>query len=103
MVLQLRSLCLAFALLGTAAPACAQTWVYDSDDAARVYRPRAVYQERYVPRAYDAYAYEPVVTAPPLAIAPTERTVINRTIIPRSRGRAPIVRERVITETVAPV
>jgi hypothetical protein len=62
-----------------------------------------VYQERYVPRVYNAYAYQPVVTAPPVVIAPTQRTVVDRTIIPQGRGRAPIVRERIVTETTAPV
>jgi hypothetical protein len=55
-----------------------------------------------VPRGYNSYAYEPVVTAPPVAIAPTQRTVINRTIIPQGRGRGPIVRERIVTERYAP-
>jgi hypothetical protein len=41
-----RPACLALALAVTAGPARAQTWVYESDYGARVYRPRAVYQER---------------------------------------------------------
>jgi hypothetical protein len=34
----------------------------------------------------------------PLALTPTQRTTIYRTIVPR-RGKQPIVRERVVTET----
>ena len=102
MISHFRPACLALALVATAGPACAQTWVYEPDDVARVYRPRAVYQERYVPRVYNSYAYEPVVAAPPVALAPTQRTVINRTIIPQGRGRGPIVRERIVTERYAP-
>jgi hypothetical protein len=109
MISHFRPACLALALVAMAGPACAQTWIYESDYGARVYRPRVVYQERYVPRvyntyrAYDAYAYEPVVTAPPVAIARTRRTVVSRTIIPQGRGRGPIVKERIVTETTAPV
>jgi hypothetical protein len=103
MISQFRPACLALALVVTAGPACAQTWIYEPDDLARVYRPRAVYQERYVPRVYNSYAYEPVVAAPPVALVPTQRTVINRTIIPQGRGRGPIVKERIVTETDTPV
>jgi len=42
------------------------------------------------------------VTAPPLALTPAQRTTIYRTIIPQGRGRGPIVRERIVTESVAP-
>ena len=109
MISHFRPACLALALVATAGPACAQTWIYESDYGTRVYRPRVVYQERYVPRvysaydAYDAYAYEPVVTAPAVTLAPTRRTVVSRTIIPQGRGRGPIVKERIVTETIAPV
>jgi hypothetical protein len=108
MISQFRPACLALALVATAGPACAQTWIYEPDDVARVYRPRAVYQEQYVPRVYNSYAYEPVVTAPPVAVAPIPRTVINRTVvnrtvIPQGRGRGPIVKERIVTETAAPL
>jgi hypothetical protein len=103
MISYLRPACLALALVGTAGSACAQTWVYEPDYGARAYRPAVVYQERYLPRAYNAYAYEPVVAAPPVALAATQRTVVNRTIIPQGRGRGPIVRERIVTETTAPV
>ena len=109
MIPHFRPACLALVLVATAGPACAQTWIYESDYGPRVYRPRVVYQERYVPRvynaynAYDAYAYEPVVTAPPVAAARTRRTVVSRTIIPQGRGRGPIVKERIVTETTAPV
>jgi hypothetical protein len=103
MISQFRPAFLALALVVTAGPACAQTWIYEPDDVARFYRPRAVYQDRYVPRAYNSYAYEPVVAAPPVALVPTQRTVINRTIIPQGRGRGPIVKERIVTETNTPV
>jgi len=52
---------------------------------------------------YNSYAYQPVVTAPTVAIGRTQRTVVSRTIIPQRRGRAPIVRERIVSETYAPV
>src|SRR5712692_5042746 len=82
-----RPACLALALVAMAGPACAQTWIYEPDNGARVYQPRVVYQERYVPRAYNSYnsynsyAYEPVVSAPPVVLAPAQRTVINRTVV----------------------
>jgi hypothetical protein len=89
-----------------AGPACAQTWIYERDNGARVYQPRVVYQERYqerfVPRVYNSYAYEPVATAPAVALAPIQRTVVTRTIIPQGHGRGPIVKERIVTETSAP-
>ena len=103
MIMHLRPACLALALAITAGPACAQTWVYEPDVGARVvYQPR-VYQERYVAPVYNSYAYQPVVTAPTVAIGPTQRTVVSRTIIPQRRGRAPIVKERIVSETYAPV
>ncbi len=46
---------------------------------------------------------ETIVTRQPLQLTPAQRTTIYRTIIPRSRGRQPIVRERIVTEPVAPV
>ena len=102
MISHFRPACLALALAVMAGPACAQTWIYESDNGARVYRPRVVYQERYVPRVYNSYAYEPVVAAPAVTLAPTQRTVVDRTVIPQGRGRGPIVRERIVTETTAP-
>jgi hypothetical protein len=84
-----------------AGPACAQTWVYERDNGARVYQPRVVYQERFVPRDYNSYAYEPVATAPAVTLAPIQRTVVTRTIIPQGRGRGPIVKERIVSETSA--
>jgi hypothetical protein len=111
---------LALAFVATAVPASAQTWVYESDvPRARVYEPRAYYEPRpyesrvYEPRAYyeprpyespvyDPRAYEPVVTAAPLALTPAQRTTIYRTIIPQGRGRGPIVREQIVTESVGP-
>jgi len=66
--------------------------------APRVYEPRAYYG------GYGAYGYEPgvAVATQPLALTPRQRTTIYRTIIPQGRGRAPIGRERIVTETVAP-
>jgi hypothetical protein len=118
-----RPACLALAFVATAVPASAQTWFYEPDvPRARVYEPRyeprayyepGAYQPRYEPRAYyepgpyqpptyEPRAYEPVVAAPPLALTPAQRTTIYRTIIPQGRGRGPIVRERIVTESVAP-
>jgi hypothetical protein len=106
---------LALAFVATAVPASAQTWVYESDiPRARVYEPRSYYEPRayespvyYEPRAYESpvyesRAYEPVVTGAPLALTPAQRTTIYRTIIPQGRGRGPIVREQIVTESVAP-
>jgi hypothetical protein len=90
---------LAFALVATALPASAQIWTYEPDvPRAGVYEPRPYYE----PRAYEAPAYAPVVSASPLALTPAQRTTIYRTIIPQGRGRGPIVRERIVTESVAP-
>jgi hypothetical protein len=44
---------------------------------------------------------QPVIAAP-LPLTPAQRTTIYRTIIPQSRGRAPIIHERIVTEPVAP-
>jgi hypothetical protein len=46
--------------------------------------------------------YRPVVTTQPVPLTQTQRTIIYRTIIPQGRGRGPIVRERIVTEPVAP-
>jgi hypothetical protein len=43
------------------------------------------------------------VVGRPLQLTPAERTIIYRTIIPQSRGRAPIVRERIVREPIVPV
>src|SRR5262245_12696157 len=102
-----RPACLALAFVATAVPASAQTWVYEPDvPRARVYEPR--YEPRYYyepgayqPPTYESRAYDPAVSAPPLALTPAQRTRIYRTIIPQGRGRGPIVRERIVTETVA--
>jgi hypothetical protein len=116
---------LALAFVATAVPASAQTWIYEPDvPRARVYEPRyepryyepryepRYYEPRYEPRyyeprayeppTYESRAYEPAVSAPPLALTPAQRTTIYRTIIPQGRGRGPIVRERIVTESVAP-
>jgi hypothetical protein len=112
-----RPACLALGLAATAAPASAQTWIYEPDSRAPVYEQRVyepgyqprIYEPRvYEPRVYDSRAYEPaarvVVTQPP-ALTQAQRTTIYRTIIPQGRGRGPIVRERIVTESVpaAPV
>src|SRR5712691_7094021 len=111
----LRHACLATVFVATAAPASAQTWVYEPDNGRYYSATPAPYYERsygtpYYERSYgwDARArvYEPearaVVTTQPLALTPTQRTTIYRTIIPQGRGRGPIVRERIVTETLAP-
>src|SRR5262245_33046520 len=103
-----RPACLALAFVATAVPASAQTWFYEPDvPRARVYEPRYEPRSYYEPRAYEpptyeSRAYEPVVAAPSLALTPAQRTTIYRTIIPQGRGRGPIVRERIVTESVAP-
>src|SRR5262245_2733187 len=111
-----RPACLALAFVATAVPASAQTWIYEPDiPRAQVYEPRyepRYYEPRYEPRyyeprayeppTYESRAYEPAVSAPPLALTPAQRTTIFRTIIPQGRGRGPIVRERIVTEPVAP-
>jgi hypothetical protein len=103
-----RLACLAFLLVATAAPASAQTWVYEQEPGVRVYEPGIYAPRVYEPRAYygayGAYDYEPgvAVATQPLELTPRQRTTIYRTIIPQGRGRAPIVRERIVTETVAP-
>ncbi len=43
-----------------------------------------------------------IIAGQPLQLTPAQRTTIYRTIVPQGRGRAPIVRERIITEPVAP-
>jgi hypothetical protein len=110
-----RPVCLALAFVSTALPASAQTWVYEPDTPRagfyepryqqRYYEPRVYEQRVYEPPVYDSRAYEPVVTAPPpLALTPAQRTTIYRTVIPQGGGRGPIVKERIVTETVpAPV
>jgi len=100
MRLHFRPAYLALALAVTAGPACAQTWLYESDYGARAYyQPRVVYHERFLPRAYyNAYAYEPVVAARAVAVAPARRTVITRTITERTVTvtTAPVIRPRVV-------
>jgi hypothetical protein len=101
-----RPACLALILVATAAPASAQTWVYEPDSGVRAYEPGVYAPRVYEPRAYyggyGAYGYEPGVATQPLALTPRQRTTIYRTIIPQGRGRAPIVRERIVTETITP-
>ena len=50
-------------------------------------------------RDYDA---RPII-AQPVPLTQAQRTTIYRTIIPQGRGRQPIVRERIVTESVAPL
>ena len=107
MMSYVRPACLALAFVATAVPASAQTWIYEPDiPRAQVYEPRyepRYYEPRaYEPPTYESRAYEPAVSAPPLALTPAQRTTIYRTIIPQGRGRGPIVRERIVTESVAP-
>jgi len=98
-----RPACLALALVATAAPASAQTWIYEPDTpGARAYEPRVYDQRAYDPSPYGYRAYEPAMAGEPLALTPAQRTTIYRTIIPQGRGRGPIVRERIVTETIAP-
>jgi hypothetical protein len=116
-----RHACLASVFVATAVPASAQTWVYEPDNGSRYYssNPAPYYEPRYAPAPPAAYyepryngwdararVYEPearaVIATQPLALTPTQRTTIYRTIIPQGRGRGPIVRERIVTETVAP-
>jgi len=54
-------------------------------------------------QVFYADPIEPVIAARPLQLSQAQRTTIYRTIIPRGRGRAPIVRERIVTEPVAPL
>jgi hypothetical protein len=102
-----RPACLAL-LLVSAAPASAQTWVYEPDTTAGSYEPGVYAPRVYEPRAYygayGGYAYDPgvAVATAPLALTPRQRTTIYRTVIPQGRGRGPIVRERIVTETLAP-
>jgi hypothetical protein len=108
-----RPACLALAVVATAAPASAQTWVYEPDTPGQVYQPRVydrVYDRDYVP-AYEGRAYAPPAYVPegrvavgsqPLALTPAQRTTIYRTVIPQGRGRGPIVKEKIVTESVAP-
>jgi hypothetical protein len=118
MTLHFRPACIALAFVATAGPATAQTWVYEPDTArAGVYEPRyepRVYEPRgYGPRAYEQRIYEPpvyesradvpLVTAPPLALTPAQRTTIYRTVIPQGGGRGPIVKERIVIENAPAV
>ena len=50
-------------------------------------------------RDYDART----VIIQPVPLTHAQRTTIYRTIIPQGRGRQPIVRERIVTEPIAPV
>jgi hypothetical protein len=104
MTSHLRSTGLALAFVATAVPASAQTWIYEPDyPRARAYE-RAYEPRIYEPPIYGERAYDPnirpMVTNQPLALTPAQRTTIYRTIIPQGRG--PIVKERIVTETIAP-
>ena len=52
---------------------------------------------------YRDYDERPVIAAQPIPLTQAQRTTIYRTIIPQGRGRQPIVRERIVTEPIAPV
>src|SRR5262245_45240437 len=101
-----RPACLALAVVVTAVPASAQNWVYEPETRAPAYQPRVYdrvydrpYDRGYVP-AYEGRAYAPpLAVTQPLALTPAQRTTIYRTIIPQGRGRGPIVKERIVTET----
>ena len=51
-------------------------------------------------RDYDART---VIATQPVPLTQAQRTTIWRTIIPQGRGRQPIVRDRIVTEPVAPI
>jgi hypothetical protein len=57
--------------------------------------------------AQTYYTREPLDVRPvindTLQLTPSQRTTIYRTIVPQGRGRAPIVRERIVIEPAAPV
>jgi len=93
-MMYVRSACLALGFVAIAVPASAQNWVYEPDTPGQVYQPRPAYQPReaYAPPAYAAPAYEPD--------RQVEYSTTYRTVVPQARGRAPIVRERIVTETV---
>jgi hypothetical protein len=50
---------------------------------------------------YVQQTYDPVVSEP-IAVTPVERTTVYRNVFPQGPGRAPIVRERIVTERFAP-
>src|SRR5262245_6673525 len=52
---------------------------------------------------YESGPSAPLIGTQPLQLTQAQRTTIYRTIIPQGRGRAPIVRERIVTEPVAPI
>jgi hypothetical protein len=86
MIPHLRPACFALGLVALATPAAAQNWVYENGT-------------RWSPAGAPTYTVTPVE---PYAATTTQRTVIDRTIIPQGPGRQPIVRERVVTDTYAP-
>jgi hypothetical protein len=57
--------------------------------------------------AQTYYTREPLDVRPAindtLQLTPSQRTTIYRTIVPQGRGRAPIVRERIVIEPAAPM
>ena len=82
MIPHLRPACLVLGLVATATPAAAQNWYYENG-------------ARWSPAGAGAYTVAPS----PYTLAPTQRTIVDRTVIPQGNGRAPIVRERVVTDT----
>jgi hypothetical protein len=53
--------------------------------------------------AQIVYTPDAAIDTRPLQLSQAQRTTIYRTIIPQGRGRQPIVRERIVTEPVAPI
>ena len=91
MIPHLRPACLVLGLVATATPAAAQNWYYENG-------------ARWSPAGAATYtvAPAPYTVAPTPYLAPTQRTIVDRTVIPQGNGRAPIVRERVVTDTYGP-
>jgi hypothetical protein len=88
MIPHLRPACLALGLVAAATPAAAQNWYYENG-------------ARWSPAGAATYA-DPYTVAPAPYLTPAQRTIVDRTVIPQGNGRAPIVRERVVTDTYAP-
>ncbi len=48
----------------------------------------------------DPLETRPVITQRPLTLTPAQRTTVYRTIVPRGKNQAPVVHERIVTETI---
>jgi len=79
--MHVRSACLALGLAVVAMPAHAQSWVYEPDASGPAYQRGTYAAPAYVPDRQVEYS------------------ATDRTVVPRGRGRAPIVRERIVTQT----